>query len=87
MELPPASGPALRVWEMGDEILVGLMDGRIQRTADKMSYWREPEQPYPIPIQQAIKCENIAIITWMDPEIRVSIMGGMNLLENNWKSN
>ena len=39
MELPPASGPALRVWEMGDEILVGLMDGRIQRTADKMSYW------------------------------------------------
>ena len=87
MELPPASGPALRVWEMGDEILVGLMDGRIQRTADKMSYWREPEQPYPIPIQQAINCENIAIITWMDPEIRVSIMGGMNLLENNWKSN
>ena len=42
MELPPASGPALRVWEMGDEILVGLMDGRIQRSADKMSYWREP---------------------------------------------
>ncbi|MBA41468.1 MAG: hypothetical protein CMB17_06360 [Euryarchaeota archaeon] len=87
MALPPASGPALHVWEMGDEILLRLMDGRIQRTADTMSYWRDPEQPYPIPIQQAIKCEDIAIITWMDPEIRVSIMGGMNFLENNWKSN
>mgnify|MGYP001265053882 CR=1 FL=1 len=54
MALPPASGPTLHVWEMGDEILLRLMDGRIQRTADTMSYWRDPEQPYPIPIQQAI---------------------------------
>ena len=45
MALPPASGPALHVWEMGDEILVRLMDGKIQRTTGKMSDWKEPEQP------------------------------------------
>ena len=87
MALPPVTGPALHVWEIGKDILVRLMDGRIQRTVDNMSYWNEPEQPYPITIQHAIRCENTAIITWLDPEIRVSIMGGMNLVENNWKSN
>tara|TARA_B100000902_G_scaffold153300_1_gene149839 strand:- start:10809 stop:11759 length:951 start_codon:yes stop_codon:yes gene_type:complete len=81
-----ADGPILQVWQMGDEILVQLMDSRIQRTTGKMSFWRSPEKPYPINVNHAVKCSDQAIMTWIDDEIRVSLMASMDFSSSHWES-
>ena len=85
MALPPASGPALQVWEAGEEILVRLMDGRIQRTRSNLHEWRVPEQPFPLEINHVVSCSNIAILSWIGRDERFSFLASLDL-DNEWKS-
>ena len=92
MALPSASGPALQVWEIGEEILVELYDNKIQRTINQMTMWKEPEQPYPMRINNVVECGGNAIISWIDEELRLSLMAEMNLITPNeteveWQTN
>ena len=51
-----------------------------------MTLWRDPEEPYPMRINHAVKCEDITIISWMDEEIRLSVMGGMDFFAEKWEA-
>ncbi len=87
--LPPsAAGPILWVKDMGTELIAALMDGRIQRTADNISEWRDPECPFPMELSQAVYCSNpvsdIAILSWIERELRVARIGALDT-NSTWK--
>ena len=69
MALPPASGPP-SMFGNGRRNFSSINGWKNPENNRKNVRLEEPEQPYPIPVQQAIKCEDIAIITWMDAEIK-----------------